>query len=143
LGHEPFTLGSLKDQIQDAREAAAIADRTEPRIASARYDAAADRIIIDLRSGASFIFPPGIAQGLAGAAAGALSDITITPSGDGLRWDRLDADFGIAELLAGVFGTKAWLQEIGRTGGKVSSEAKAAAARANGKKGGRPKKRAV
>lgn len=34
-----------------------------------------------------------------------------------------------------------YLARIGRLGGLKSSEAKAAAARANGKKGGRPKKK--
>jgi hypothetical protein len=42
-----------------------------------------------------------------------------------------------------VFGTKTWMASImGARGGKVSSPAKAEAARANGAKGGRPKKQA-
>lgn len=36
---------------------------------------------------------------------------------------------------------KEYLARIGRLGGSKTSEAKAAAARANGKKGGRPKKK--
>ncbi|WP_434112739.1 hypothetical protein [Paraburkholderia caffeinilytica] len=36
----------------------------------------------------------------------------------------------------------AWMREIGRSGGSVKSEAKSAAARENGKKGGRPRKAA-
>jgi hypothetical protein len=35
---------------------------------------------------------------------------------------------------------KKYLAEIGRKGGSVTSKAKAAAARKNGKRGGRPKK---
>ncbi len=35
---------------------------------------------------------------------------------------------------------KKWLAEIGAKGGAVASEAQKAAARENGKKGGRPKK---
>jgi len=38
--------------------------------------------------------------------------------------------------------TRARLQDAGRKGGKRTSEAKAAAARENGRKGGRPKNRA-
>ena len=54
--------------------------------------------------------------------------------------DRLDADFNIAGLVAGIFGTKAWMSQLGRKGGQSTSSAKAESSRNNGKKGGRPKK---
>ena len=57
-------------------------------------------------------------------------------------WEALRVDFSVAGLLAGVFGTRAWMAEVGRRGGRATTEAKAAAARANGAKGGRPKKSA-
>jgi hypothetical protein len=46
----------------------------------------------------------------------------------------------VAGLVAGVFGTRAWMAELGRKGGSVTSEAKASAVRENGKKGGRLRK---
>jgi hypothetical protein len=46
-------------------------------------------------------------------------------------------------LLDGIFGTRAWMSRIGAQGGAVRSEAKARAVRANGAKGGRPKKAAT
>ena len=42
--------------------------------------------------------------------------------------------------MNGIFGTKAWMNELARRAGSVTSPAKAAAARANGAKGGRPRK---
>ena len=57
-----------------------------------------------------------------------------------VHWESLDVDFGIPELVAGIFGTKSWMAELGRKGGEATSSAKSAAARKNGKKGGRPKK---
>lgn len=57
-----------------------------------------------------------------------------------MHWESLDADFNILGLIQGVFGTKSWMAELGRKGGKISSVAKSQAARENGKKGGRPKK---
>ena len=60
----------------------------------------------------------------------------------GLHWEKLDADLSIASLVVGIFGSHAWMREIARRGGAVSTLAKAAAARANGAKGGRPKKSA-
>jgi hypothetical protein len=57
-----------------------------------------------------------------------------------VHWDSLDADFDITGLVAGIFGTKSWMTELGRKGGRSTSSVKAEAARNNGKKGGRPKK---
>jgi hypothetical protein len=87
-----------------------------------------------------FSFPPELAQGLEGASPEQLADVWMPPSGSSIHWESLDVDFGIPELVAGIFGTKAWMAELGRQGGRVSSKAKAIAARENGKKGGRSKK---
>ena len=42
--------------------------------------------------------------------------------------------------MNGIFGTKAWMNELARRAGSVTSPAKAAAARADGAKRGRPRK---
>ncbi|MCK7499535.1 MAG: hypothetical protein MZW92_60910 [Comamonadaceae bacterium] len=58
-----------------------------------------------------------------------------------VHFPRLDADLYIPGLLEGFLGSKRWMAaEIGKIGGTASTEAKAAAARQNGKLGGRPKK---
>jgi hypothetical protein len=46
-------------------------------------------------------------------------------------------DLSIAGLLAGLFGTRAYMA---RLAGRTTSPSTAAAARANGAKGGRPRK---
>jgi hypothetical protein len=43
-------------------------------------------------------------------------------------------------LLLGIFGSKVWINEVAAKGGHSTSEKKKAASRANGKKGGRPRK---
>ena len=68
-----------------------------------------------------------------------LAQVEILGTGYGLHWDALDADLSIPGLLAGLFGTKAFMA---RHAGRATSPAKAAAARANGAKGGRPRKTA-
>jgi hypothetical protein len=131
------------DKEYDAAvQTAALSDKTEPRAATARYDRRSNRIIVELRNGASFLFPPELAQGLRGASAKDLANVEITPSGEGLRWPNLDADFSLPGLMMGMFGNKAWMAEFARRGGSSTSAAKAASSRANGRKGGRPRKKA-
>ncbi len=113
---------------------------SKPSATSARYDQSANRIVVELNNGSTFIFPPELAQGLRDASAKDLADVVVMPTGYALRWERLDADFTVIGLLAGIFGTKAWMSELSRKGGSARSEAKASAVRENGKRGGRPRK---
>jgi len=103
---------AFDQEYERAKRAAARADRIEPRAKSARYDRRTNRIVVELRNGASFIFPPELAQGLAGASPNDLANVQVTPSGAGLRWPSLDADFSLPNLLAGEFGSKSWMAKL-------------------------------
>ena len=112
-----------------------------PLATAARY--VAGRIRVELNNGCAFDFPVEQAQGLAGAKATDLRTIEISASGLGLHWPNLDADLYVPDLVKGILGTKRWMTQIGAAGGKATTVAKAAAARANGKLGGRPRKARV
>jgi len=126
-------------QIDAALERGKLALETEPRAATARYDRQLDRVIVDLTNGCTFAFPPRIAQGLETATADQLAEVEILGLGYGLHWEGLDVDLSLPGLMAGILGTKAYMA---RRAGQATSQAKAAAARANGAKGGRPRKTA-
>jgi hypothetical protein len=112
-----------------------------PAVVSVRYDRRVGRVVIALASGLELAFSPKHAQGLENAHPADLMDAEISPSGLGVHFPRLDADLYIPGLLEGFLGSKRWMAaEIGKIGGTASTEAKAAAARQNGKLGGRPKK---
>jgi hypothetical protein len=107
----------------------------------AYYDRRSFRIVVNLNTGIQLAFPAELAEGLAGASPQNLAEIEISPSGLGLHWPRLDADVYIPALLQGVMGSKSWMaRQLGAKGGRARSQAKTAASRANGKKGGRPRK---
>ena len=131
--------GEILAQIPGARRAARLDAEHAPRASSARYNRISRRVEIELTNGCSFAFPPRLAQGLRDASPAELSRIAIELDGEGLHWERLDADLLVPELLRGVFGSRRWMSEVGRTLGSVRSEAKASAARINGRKGGRPR----
>ncbi|HET7233936.1 MAG TPA: DUF2442 domain-containing protein [Longimicrobium sp.] len=134
------TEAEILAQLPAARERERIAAETEPRAASARYDRRSGRIVIELMNGCMFAFPAAHGQGLREATARQLATVEVVSGGSLLIWDELDAALSVPGLLAGVFGSKTWMRELGRLGGQVQTEAKARAARENGKKGGRPKK---
>ena len=127
-------------QIAQAKKAGAAALEHEPRAKAVRYSPARRQVVVELTNGCSFIFPADKAQGLAGASNKDLADVQILGKGFGLHWEKLDADLSIPSLVVGIFGSKAWMRELARRGGASTSPAKATAARANGAKGGRPRK---
>lgn len=112
---------------------------TEPRALSARFDRKSGRIIIDLTNGSTFMFPARMAQGLTDATDDDLADITLKGEGFALHWERINEGFTVPGLLSGIFGTRKYMAQLA---GRAKSPAKAAAARANGAKGGRPRKSA-
>jgi hypothetical protein len=115
----------------------------EPAAVAARYDRGRDRVVIDLSTGYEVAFAPRRAQGLERAKPSDLDVIEISPSGFGLHFPRLDADLWLPALFEGVFGSRRWMAaRLGARGGRAKSKAKAQAARANGKRGGRPRKAA-
>lgn len=115
-----------------------------PRAESARYDAGRNRVIVRLTTGVEIGFPPALAQGLEHATAEQLDAIEVTPAGLGLHFPKLDADVYVPALLEGSLGSANWMAgALGRKGGKSRSSRKAAAARENGKRGGRPRNTAA
>src|SRR5580700_8577323 len=105
----------------------------------------ASRIIecprIELTSGATITLPVKLISGLKGARPKDLRAVEVLGRGGGLHWEGLDLDLSVPGLLSSLFSGPAWLAELGRIGGRKSSPAKTAAARKNGRQGGRPRTR--
>jgi hypothetical protein len=140
--------GAHKIQVSNAEIDSAIAranqfEGGDPRVASGGYDAKEDSILLQFADGLKVSIPRKQLQGLERANRSQLSRIELVGDGTGLHWPLLDVDHYVLGLLAQRFGTKRWMNEIGRRGGLVKSEAKSKAARRNGLKGGRPRSRAV
>ncbi len=129
-------------QSAEAAERGRIADETEPRAVAARYDPATQRVEVDLRDGCMFVFPVHLVQGLRGAAPELLAKVKVMGGGYALIWDELDEGIPVPALFERRYGNERWMSQLAREMGRAKSPAKAAAARENGKKGGRPRKSA-
>lgn len=112
-----------------------------PRAESVHYDAGRNRVVVRLTTGVEIGFAPRDAEGLQHAAIEDLKVIEIQEFGLGIHFPKLDADLYLPALLEGVLGSKRWMAaQLGATGGRARTAAKAEAARANGARGGRPRK---
>ena len=92
------------------------------------------------RDGTRLSVPTTRIEELADAKADALATLEVSPSCDSISFPAIDADIYVPGLLSDLYGSRV-LAEKGRAGGKRSSPAKTAAVRANGRKGGRPRKK--
>lgn len=129
------------EDINAATERAAERHAHYPRVVEAYYEGRIGRLIIDLDNGLGLAMPLHRLQGLDGAAPTDLDGAEISPSGFGIHFPKLDVDLYVPALIEGYMGTERWMAvRNGRAGGKVTNAAKAAAARENGKLGGRPRK---
>lgn len=134
-----YTDEELLAQYERAVEAERIADRTEPRARSARYEHATGRIVVELKSGAAFAVPASMFAELDGATAEALEQVEPISGGEGIGWEALDVHVSVAGILAELLGPEL-VRAFAARGGRSTSERKAAAARENGRRGGRPRR---
>lgn len=132
------------ETFEAANRRAATKKVTFPAAVAVRYDRRIARLVISLASGLELALSPKNAQGLENAQAADLMEAEISPSGLGIYFPRLDADIYLPALLEGFLGSKRWMtSEMGKIGGRATTSAKVAAARQNGKLGGRPRKATV
>jgi hypothetical protein len=128
-----------QDLVEAEKRMAAL--RQKGFAVAAHYNRRAARIVVVLNTGVVITVPTRLMEDLADASPEELAEIEISPAGLGLHWPQLDADVYVPALMQGVLGSKRWMAaELGAAGGKVRSRAKIAAARKNGRMGGRPRK---
>ncbi|MGP6158566.1 MAG: hypothetical protein ACLPYS_13865 [Vulcanimicrobiaceae bacterium] len=68
-----------------------------------------------------------------------IKDVRVEDNGATIEWPSLEIDFSVAEMLPEFLGIVT-ARAVARKAGQTKSKARATAARANGTKGGRPRK---
>lgn len=163
LNYKPVT----DEELEAARQRGLESSITHVHATAVSFDAVRGELTLTLRGGLKLLVPTILLQGVAGAAPELIANATLIGRGSALHWEELDADFSIQDIAAGSFGTRQWMAHLneaglldaasrerqqlitqrdgaavamGRRGGAARTQAKAMAARENGKKGGRPRK---
>lgn len=129
-------------QIRGARERDTRDRKSGRRATAATYDVQSGRVMVELTNGFLFGFPARAVPALCDAAPHELASVRISPGGTGLHWEALDVDLSVPGLLLSSVDRLEKLSELARVAGQARTPAKAAAARVNGAKGGRPRKAA-
>lgn len=143
MARRRMTTSEADAQFAVARQRTKTARESGTRAAAAFYDPGQHRIVVLLTSGVSVGVPVTSISYLATATPAQLQRVSVTPTGSGISWEELDVDLSVEGLLVEAIGRKPLARALGRVGGRSTSEAKAATARANGAKGGRPRKHAA
>jgi hypothetical protein len=129
-----------RERYTQARARGKARARDPSSIVAAQYDSDADTIYLKFSGGGSMSIPRTIVPGLERASESKVEMIVVSPAGDALSWPSLDVDVYVPGLVERAFGTHLFAASTGRRGGRRRSKAKAAAAKANGAKGGRPRR---
>lgn len=133
---------STPRDIDKAIEAGRLYQDKEVLAVGVAYDPSPGRdyLTLHLSNGHRHLIPREDVQGMEGASEAAIEDVQIVGGGTALHWPQLDLDMYVPALLMNKYGNVQWMQQLGRKGGVAKTELKKKASRANGAKGGRPRK---
>jgi hypothetical protein len=134
-------------EIEAARQEGALRVAIGPNAKAFSYERETRQFKLVLTTGAVLTFDRSALPELDDATDAQLAKVGIAPGGGGLELRELDVDISMEGLVFDLVMGPQWRKGlrilINREAGSATSEAKAAAARANGAKGGRPRKRAA
>lgn len=128
-------------ELEAAKARGRAASTTEPRAVSVSCQVG--RVEMHLGGGAveglRVSFPARALPFLAHATDEELAQVRCLPGGDALEWPQMGEIVAVRGLLEQLTGLRS-LSAMQKRGGSARTTAKAAAARSNGAKGGRPRK---
>jgi hypothetical protein len=129
----------VRRQVAAAQRRARRGPAAGPRATGVRYDAPAERVVVEFGNGCEVAFPVALVPGTGGATRADLEAVELHADGEAIAWEALDAGADVRGLLLAAFDVRSWAAAYL---GASRSPAKAEAARRNGRRGGRPRREA-
>lgn len=137
---KPPILPTTDAELQRAIAAGRHRRATQRRAAAVHYDPARDIIDIDLTDGVGVRLPRALLPEFQDVPPSGMAPIRVSPAGYGIRLDDHDIVLSVHGLIAALATPGDMAAALGKLGGAVRTPKKRAASRANGAKGGRPRK---
>lgn len=109
-----YTEEQLEQMFAESDRRGAEALKTEIQARHAYYDPATQRLVIELKSGATHSVPCQLIQGLRDADPADIAAVELGLRGASLHWEKLDNDFTVGGLVRGIYGTKKWMEQLAR-----------------------------
>ena len=123
-GRSQFTESEIRRQITQATKRGEERMRRDPLATAVRYHKPDRTVVIETNKGVTLTISVDCLQGLQDASDRELSKVEILGPGVAIEWPTLDQQFSITGLLAGVFGTEAWMVEIQRNSDLAKAKSK-------------------
>ena len=118
-GKWTMTEDEFERQYAESTRRGKEAMKTEIRARAAHYDEAADRLVIELQSGATHSVPRHLLQNLRDADPTEVAAVELGLRGASLHWEKLDHDITVGGVVRGVFGTKKWMEQLASSSEKA------------------------
>ena len=99
--------------------------KTEIQARHAYYDHATNRLVLELKSGATHSVPCQLLQCLRTADPADIAAVELGLRGASVHWEKLNWDFTVGGLVRGIYGTKKWMEQLAREN-EANTRAKAA-----------------
>lgn len=128
-------------EVRRALEAGRERRARERRAASVRYDYGRDAIEVELTDGAAIRLPRTTLEEFRDVPTDAMAGLRVSPAGYAIRLDSHDIAVSVHGLVAALATPGDMAATLGRMGGAATTERKREAARTNGTKGGRPRRK--
>lgn len=132
-----------ENDYQAALEESRNAPRNPWQLSAVLYDSVRNRIVMSFSQGVEFVLPVEFIEEFSKAKKKDLQKIYLTPSGETIVIDEVDAHISTKSLIEAVFSSlppKLISSKFASRGGARTSAAKKVTSAENGRKGGRPKK---
>lgn len=130
----------ITQQDYDVALARGRAELEKPHAIEARFVGRTSMLVVKFSNGASFAIDARKTPHLCDHSLAVLKNPRVTAGGDGIIFDEADLALNLPILLAPFVPLEIARSRVAAESGSACTEKKAQAARANGAKGGRPRK---